>query len=415
MGFFRKGRRWLLVLGLAVLVLIVGVGFLRGRVQALPPVEVQPVGKGDLAIAVQARGVVEAADPVDIRSPFNGQLLQIPLEAGAAVAAGDLLAAYRIDDLKVQEERLVRDLAQAEAALQDLQRRREESDALGQAQLAQAEAQYEQAWMNWVDAQSLPPWDHDRARVEQQLKAAEAALEEVKARVAASAAGPAEEAAARAAVTAAREALAQVREQRSQVELRSPAAGTLLQVEVDAGESVTAGQLLMRLADLDVVEVIAEVDEVDIAQVRPGAAAAITVPAYPEQTFAGEVVRVSPTARREGNVAHFDVWVRVPNPQHLLRPGMSASVTITGDRRADVLVLPLAALTVREGSNGVFVLEGQTVRFRPVETGLVSTTQAEVIAGLGEGDTVVVGPLAILRMLQDGTPVQAIPVGDVEP
>lgn len=318
MGFFRKGRRWLLVLGLAVLVLIVGVGFLRGRVQALPPVEVQPVGKGDLAIAVQARGVVEAADPVDIRSPFNGQLLQIPLE-------------------------------------------------------------------------------------------------EVKARVAASAAGPAEEAAARAAVTAAREALAQVREQRSQVELRSPAAGTLLQVEVDAGESVTAGQLLMRLADLDVVEVIAEVDEVDIAQVRPGAAAAITVPAYPEQTFAGEVVRVSPTARREGNVAHFDVWVRVPNPQHLLRPGMSASVTITGDRRADVLVLPLAALTVREGSNGVFVLEGQTVRFRPVETGLVSTTQAEVIAGLGEGDTVVVGPLAILRMLQDGTPVQAIPVGDVEP
>jgi len=266
--------------------------------------------------------------------------------------------------LKVQEERLVRDLAQAEAALQDLQRRREESDALGQAQLAQAEAQYEQAWMNWVDAQSLPPWDHDRARVEQQLKAAEAALEEVKARVAASAAGPAEEAAARAAVTAAREALAQVREQRSQVELRSPAAGTLLQVEVDAGESVTAGQLLMRLADLDVVEVIAEVDEVDIAQVRPG---------------------------------------------------MSASVTITGDRRADVLVLPLAALTVREGSNGVFVLEGQTVRFRPVETGLVSTTQAEVIAGLGEGDTVVVGPLAILRMLQDGTPVQAIPVGDVEP
>lgn len=267
MGFFRKGRRWLLVLGLAVLVLIVGVGFLRGRVQALPPVEVQPVGKGDLAIAVQARGVVEAADPVDIRSPFNGQLLQIPLE-------------------------------------------------------------------------------------------------EVKARVAASAAGPAEEAAARAAVTAAREALAQVREQRSQVELRSPAAGTLLQVEVDAGESVTAGQLLMRLADLDVVEVIAEVDEVDIAQVRPG---------------------------------------------------MSASVTITGDRRADVLVLPLAALTVREGSNGVFVLEGQTVRFRPVETGLVSTTQAEVIAGLGEGDTVVVGPLAILRILQDGTPVQAIPVGDVEP
>lgn len=415
MSFFRAGRRRFLVLGLLVLVLIVGFSLLRGRVQAVPMVEVQPVTKSDLTISVQARGVMEAADPVDIRSPFSGQLLQVPLQAGAAVTAGDLLAAYRIDDLTVQEERLVRDLAQAEAALQDLLQRKEESDALGEAQLAQAEAQYEQARMDWVAAQTLPPWDPDRARTEQRFKAAEGALAEAKARIAAGVAGPADEAAARAAVTAAREALAQVREQKSQVELRSPAAGTLLQVEVDAGESVMAGQLLMRLADLSTVEVVAEVDEVDIGQVRPSAAAEVTVPAYPEATFEGEVVRVAPTARREGNVAHFDVWVRVPNPDHLLRPGMSALITIAGDRRSDVVVLPLAALTVRDGVSGVFVLEGQTARFQAVETGLVSATEAEVVDGVAEGDTVVVGPPPILRALQDGTPVQPMPLGEEGP
>lgn len=405
----QKGRLRYIIIGVLVLLVLSAALIVRGRGGGPPAVATQTLARADLTVTVQARGVVEAADPVDIRSPFSGELVRVPLKAGAEVAVGDLLAAYKVDDLRLQEERLARDLAQAEASLQDLLQRRDENVTLGEAQLAQAEAQYKQARMDWLDAQGLPPWDKDRARAEQKYLAAEGAWAETKARIEAEAVKPMDETAARAAVTAAREALAQVRSQKGQVELRATVDGTLLEVAVSAGEAVTAGQLLMQVAALTAVEVVAEVDEVDIGQVHAGVDAQVTALAFPTETFGGAVTRIAPTARRQGNVAHFDVWVRVQNPDRLLRPGMSALVTIAAAEQPQALVLPLAALTVREGINGIFIVDGTLVRFQPVITGLVTNTEAEVTAGAAEGTTFVIGPPPVLKVLVDGMTVQVLP------
>jgi len=169
---------------------------------------------------------------------------------------------------------------------------------------------------------------------------------------------------------------------------------------------VQPGQRIARIARLDVVEVVAEVDETDLGRVRPGLTARVTSLAYPEETFAGEVVRIAPIARRVGEVGVFDVTLRVTNRGQLLRPGMTVTIDIETERLEAVVAVPNAALTVRDGRNGVFVIENGVARFRPVETGLATATEVAILSGLEPGEMIVAGPPGALRTLADGDAVR---------
>jgi HlyD family secretion protein len=100
----------------------------------------------------------------------------------------------------------------------------------------------------------------------------------------------------------------------------------------------------MSMADLSAVQIRALIDETDIGKVRAGMQAEVTVAAYPNQPFAGEVVKIEPQAVVEQNVTMFAVLLSISNSEGLLMPGMNAEVEVSVAARQDVLVVPLMAL-----------------------------------------------------------------------
>jgi HlyD family secretion protein len=120
---------------------------------------------------------------------------------------------------------------------------------------------------------------------------------------------------------------------------------------------VGGGTVLLKMADLNLVQVRTLVDETDIGKIQPGQRATVTVEAFPSRPFPGTVLKIEPQAQTEQNVTMFPVLVRIDNKEGLLRPGMNAEVEVHVGRREDVLTVPNAALrTQRDVGSAAQVL-----------------------------------------------------------
>jgi HlyD family secretion protein len=134
-------------------------------------------------------------------------------------------------------------------------------------------------------------------------------------------------------------------------EIRAPVTGTVIMKPVEKGQVISSptqdfagGTLLMLMADLSAVQIRALIDETDIGKVRAGMQAEVTVAAYPNQPFAGEVVKIEPQAVVEQNVTMFAVLLSIGNSDGMLMPGMNAEVEVSVAKRQNVLAVPLMAL-----------------------------------------------------------------------
>jgi HlyD family secretion protein len=235
--------------------------------------------------------------------------------------------------------------------------------------------------------------------------------------------------------------------------ITSPLTGVITKLNVEKGERAVPGILsnpqatLMTIADLSTIEAEIKVDETDIINVRIDDKATVTVDALQDVELKGHVTEIgnSPigdtgelTATNTNQQGKdFKVVVRIDNPPEALRPGLSASCEIFVDHRDNVLVIPLQAVTVREvrvdaqgkyiapepsemektgavladGTmhdktpkkelEGVFVRDGDRVRFRPVKLGIKGDTDVEVLDGLSEGEEIVTGSYKVLRTMKD--------------
>jgi HlyD family secretion protein len=158
-------------------------------------------------------------------------------------------------------------------------------------------------------------------------------------------------ASAEAALIRARRTLEDARIAFEDTEVRAPINGVILDRAVEVGSVIASasreiggGAVLLRMASLDTVQVRALVDETDIGMVHPGLPVQITVAAYPNQPFLGEVRRIAPEATVDQNVTMFPVLIQIGNRDGLLRPGMNAEVEIQVAQLEDVLAVPSAAL-----------------------------------------------------------------------
>ena len=147
-------------------------------------------------------------------------------------------------------------------------------------------------------------------------------------------------------------------------DVRAPITGVIIQRGVERGQVVASatfnaggGTVLMKMADLNLVQVRTLVDETDIGKIKPGLATTVTVDAYPNRPFQGTVLKIEPLAEVQQNVTMFPVLVRIDNREGLLRPGMNAEVEIHVGRRDSVLAVPNSALrTQRDVESAASVL-----------------------------------------------------------
>ena len=217
--------------------------------------------------------------------------------------------------------------------------------------------------------------------------------------------------------TQAKEQVASAKEevQRAQTNLgyatiTSPIDGVVLSKSVEEGQTVAASfstpELFTIAQDLTNMQVVADVDEADIGDVKEGERVTFTVDAYPDDTFEGEVKQVRQEATTTNNVVTYEVVISAPNADLKLKPGLTANVTIYTAERKGVLSVPSKALRftpqketvgkmkivdVANAKNKVWTIEGNSIVAHKVNIGMTDGTHTQIVGGIAEGTKVVTG------------------------
>jgi Cu(I)/Ag(I) efflux system membrane fusion protein len=188
------------------------------------------------------------------------------------------------------------------------------------------------------------------------------------------------------------EQIAQLRqsgEARRTLTLRAPASGIVMEKKAVQGMRFMPGEVLYQIADLSSVWIVAEIFEQDLALVKPGQAAKIRVNAYPGREFEAKVAYVYPTLSAQTRTV--PVRLELANPSGLLKPAMYAEVELAVPAKGKVLAVPSSAV-IHGGTRQVVLVEVAEGRFEPreVKLGMQGDSYVEVLAGVGEGEQVVV-------------------------
>lgn len=192
--------------------------------------------------------------------------------------------------------------------------------------------------------------------------------------------------------------------------ITSPIDGVVLSKSVEEGQTVAASfstpELFTIAQDLTNMQVVADVDEADIGDVKEGERVSFTVDAYPDDTFEGEVKQVRQEATTTNNVVTYEVVISAPNADLKLKPGLTANVTIYTAERKGVLSVPSKALRftpqketvgkmkivdVANAKNKVWTIEGNSIVAHKVNIGMTDGTNTQIVGGIAEGTKVVTG------------------------
>jgi len=332
----------------AVLVLLV---FACKKETPQPTYQSLPVVRRDIVVSALASGSVQPDTTVEVKSKASGEILDLVVETGQAVKRGDLMV--RVDPRIPKNS-----VAQAQADL-----------VVAQARLTNANSQKRRA-DELFKSQSITEQEHEQAL----LDYANANAEVIRARV----------------------ALDNAKDQLDDTNVRAPINGTIIEKQVERGQVISSptndvggGTVLLKMADLNLVQVRTLVDETDIGKIQPGQRATVTVDAFPNRPFEGTVLKIEPQALTEQNVTMFPVLVRIDNKDGLLRPGMNAEVEVHVGRRNNVLAVPNAALrTDRDVGSAAQVLGLSPDAVQKTLAGQRGSGAADLGGQSSEGSTV---------------------------
>jgi HlyD family secretion protein len=338
--------------------------------------------RGPIEVVVTATGTVNPVTTVTVGSYVSGPILELHADYNSAVTKGQLVA--KIDPRQFQVKVL-----QADAGLANAKARVEKS----RADLALKQLNFERNQTlrarNLIAQNDLDTARSDFAQAKAQLALDQAGVQQADAE------------------------LSEARINLDYTNITSPVDGVVVSRSVDVGQTVAASfqtpELFKIAQDLTKMQVNANVSESDIGGVHDGQPALFTVDAYPGRNFEGSVVQVRNAPITVQNVVTYDVVIQVANPDLALKPGMTATVSVTTARRDDVLRVPARALRFRpeeaEGAaatgvppnspigSAVYVLDPDGALQRvEIQVGLRDDRFAELVAGDVEaGEAVVVG------------------------
>jgi HlyD family secretion protein len=382
---------------------------------------------------ITANGKIQPETEVKISPDVSGEIIDLFVMEGDEVKEGKLL-------LKIKEDIYISYLDRSKASLNSAK----SNLANSKARLVQTEASFNQAQLSYKRSKKL--YDQD-AISDSEYENAEASYEMSKADVKA-----AEESvnSAKYAVKSAEASLKEARENLTKTSIYAPIDGTISRLNIEKGERVVgtvqmAGTELLRIADLNVMEVKVEVNENDIVRVNLDDTALIEVDAYLKQKFKGVVTEIANSANVTGmstdQVTNFDVKIRIltESYHHLIgsdnrypfRPGMSATVDIQTQYEDGILTVPIQAVTTRVDTANVdfdqslpedekksdkdkllevvFVYMDGKVLQKEVKTGIQDDNYIQILEGLEENEEIVIAPYsAISKKLENEKIVEKV-------
>jgi HlyD family secretion protein len=433
---------------------VVGANFYFKR-QTGTTVNTEALRTRDLESIVSASGKIQPKTQVNISANTTGRVTRLAVDEGQRVKAGQFLLEIDPRSLEGQLQRGEASVAAAESSL--LQARTNVEQAQTSVEQAQTQLDLSRQTLKrqqdlWKDGLTTK---QDLERAENEVKVRES---DVKSRLADVKARTQDLQTRDQQIRQEQASLATTKYNLNQVILNSPIDGLVTRRNIEQGETAVmgtmnnAGTVLLTIADMSVLDAEVEVDETDIPEVSLGQMAKITIDAVPDRTFKGHVteignspVQTSTTASNgQRQATTFKVKVTLDEQVPDVRPGFTCTAEITTATKANVVAVPIQALTVREmlfndkgdlvhepppkqGHNveptvsasndpppghtrketeGVFVMHEGRAIFTPVKVGIAGEKYFEVISGLKAGDQVITGPFANVRTLADGEQIK---------
>lgn len=430
----RKKSRTLLylIIGVVVLGVLGGAGYYKSKHrEEVTTITSEKAVVKTITQLVSATGKIQPETEVKISPEVAGEIIELPFKEGATVKKGDLMVKIKPDNYIYQLDQRQADLAAAKAQILD-----------AQSKLRKAQEDFNRA-ENLYKKQLIPESDFTSAK--SSLEIAQANVENAQAQI-----------------RRAEGLVKQMQDTLEKTTLYAPIDGTVSSRTSEVGERVVAtgqftGTEVMRVANLDEMEVRVNVNENDVVNVKVGDRARITIDAFPNRKFTGKVKEIGSTAKTQGantqeEVTNFQVKIRVEGAGAALRPGMSANADIETRTVTDVVAIPIQSVTVRsregnktieqvaserekknrenqgEGAAAVvnekeqreadksdreklqrvaYLVEGDHVKQVSVETGIADNSYIEIKSGIKAGDEVVSGSFSVItRKLKDGMKVK---------
>ncbi len=442
--FKNKKVRYILIgVGFLIVLLVIAKRFDWIDSEKAVPVTVEEVQLRDITETVTANGKIKPEIEVIINPDASGEIVDILVKEGEDVKKGQLLAKINPEMYVSNFERMVANLNTQKATL-----------ANSKARLAQVEAQFITAEANYNRNKKL--WeqkiisDSEWETITSQYKVAKAEVEAAKQSVIA----------AEYAIKSAEATLKEANDNLTRTSVFAPIDGTVSSLTKEKGERVagasqfSAGTELMRVANLNLMEVRVNVNENDVIKIKLNDTAIVEVDAYHNQKFKGIVTSISNSAvvgitgsLSADQVTNFEVKIRIlpesyshlidPNRPNIspFRPGMSATVDIITKSSKNVVSIPIQSVTTRDDQDKdkkiskptsssttntdepkktnvneyVFVFENDKAVMRKIKTGVQDNMYIEILEGLKVGDQIISGPFsAIAKELKDGNKVKKV-------
>jgi len=374
------------------------------------PVETVSLQLGSIDRRLHLTGTIISEAMVDVLSKVSGILEKIQVEQGDRIRADQVVAMVEREEkeAQLQEAQAALDVFRARWAQMETGARPEEITQSEQL-VRQTKASWETSLDNYMRLKNLKERDFisqqrlDEAMLQVTLSEAEYRSAKEKLILLRKGARQEDRDALLAQIRQAEAALRLAQIHLKNTTIRAPISGIISKRFLDQGAFVSTTASIVRIVAMDMVKVLAQVVESELAQLRIGAKAEIFVDAYRKQVFRGEVSRISPTVDPESRMA--DIEIQVNNKDHRLKPGMFARVNLVVQRRNGVLLLLKDSLVREYGHTRVFVHENGRASLREISLGLEGEEYVEVLRGLREGEEVIV---AGQYELKDMMPVRVI-------
>jgi RND family efflux transporter MFP subunit len=312
--------------------------------------------RGAMNDKVTLTGPLKAKDHVDVTPKLTGRIVQIKVDTGQAVPRGALLAVIEDAEIVQQVERSRATIAVGEASISQRE-----------AELNNARAELERN-QKLLDAGLLSRQQFEEAQT--RYKVAQSQLELARAQR--------------------RQSDAEHRElniRHGQTRVYSPMAGYVAKRHVDVGALVNPSTPIVTVVNVNTMVIEANASERDIARIKPGSRATVTLDSLPGQSYEGRVMRISPML--DPQTRNGIVEIEIQNRGGTLKGEMFAKADLDLGTTREATLVPRDALVYRGDQPGVYLIEEGTARFRPVETGLTQEDRVEVLNGLKEGETVI--------------------------
>ncbi len=357
------------------------------------------VVRRDLSSTVLATGAIKAQVGAEVRvgARISGKVERLYANIGDMVKKGQTVAELEKADLEARVRQRTAELEAAEAKFSAVNSLRPREIEKAEADVAQWQATVNLDRKDLGRQEELLKQDftsqQSRDRAHEQLAVAETRLGSFQKALELAKAGFEEDLRqATAEVERAKAALADAKVQLSYATITAPINGVIGSVSTQEGETVAAGMnapIFLTIIDLGRLQADTFVDEVDIGKVKPGQKATFTVDSFPSREFAGKVAAIYPKAVIQENVVNYDVVVEITDPYDgLLRPEMTASVTIRLEAREGVLAVPTKAVKRERGRNVVYLPSDGGTQPREVQVGWKDSQWIEILSGLEEGQPI---------------------------